>query len=339
MTEMIANAVEVKAEVEVKVKKPRPIYRDAIWIDPAIVSNTYTHAGNSVEYYCYQENDKSNLKAVYIPADPITEFKAEKQSYVCFARLLEVVSASKKMVDGVTAQYNRVLYHMKTDERACVQLTLEEQKRFIKLSVENLMLPKYVTPDTLLNDKEGRVVFMLEDLTPSQLYMYLSQYRYLREDPGFVRSILHLHDKMGFDFYASFVIASRVSIDYTTHHFLTLQRQYGNQTANEVQNVTVPFSTVVGLRRFAVNPHEYDKRTAMGTSSGYEASSRIEKICKIKEQLKPHEFKEPLVKRAFCAMTDEISSKYLEQYKRMRERIKYRNKKETVNAAGADNQQ
>lgn len=307
--------------------KKRAIYRDQVWIDPDIVSNKYTHAGNNVDYYCYREEGKSTKNKTYLPADPVAEFKAIKQTYVCFAQLLTIVFGSKKKkAEDEDKQYNRVLYHMTVDPKACVKLTLDEQKRFIELSVKYGMLPKYITTDSLISETEGKIVIMLEDLTPSLLYMYLSQYRYLREDPGFVRSILHLHDKAGFDFFAAFVVASRVSIDYTTHHFLTLQRTYGDNSKNLVSVVTVPFSTIVGLKRFVKKPGDYDKRFAMNTNYGYEASSRIEGICKIKRNMSPQELLEPIVKRAFSAMTDEISSKYLAQYDRMKERITYRTK-------------
>lgn len=318
-------------------KKQRPIYRDKIFIDPKIVSEQYTHAENHVEYYCYHEMGKSTKDKPYIPEDPVKEFEGNKQTYVCFTNLLDTVYASKKK--DATKQYNRVLYHMTIDEGACIKLELEEQKRFIELSMLNKMLPAYVTPGTLLNDKEGKVVFMLEGLTPSLLYMYLSQYRYLREDPGFVRSILHLHDKCGFDFYAAFVVASRVSIDYTTHHFLTLQRTYGGSERNKVDNVTVPFSTIVGIRRFVRKPQEYDDRSAMNTNHGYDAATRIERICKVKYEIAPHELLHPVVKRAFSAMTDEITTKYLEQYKRIKDRIVYRVKEQTADAKSADSGQ
>jgi hypothetical protein len=155
----------------------------------------------------------------------------------------------------------------------------------------------------------------------------------MREDPGFVRSVLHLHDVIGMNFYAAFVLGSRVSIDYTVHHFLTLQRQYASN--NAIDNVTVPFSTIVGLRRFARKPHAYDKRILMNTSHGYEAARRIERICKVKYEARPQELLEPLLIKAFSAMTDKTTQKYLDQYLRLKERIKYRERKKKTRSKAA----
>jgi len=312
----------------------RTIYRDKIWIDPSIVSDKYTHASNHVEYYCYHELGKSKKNKPYIPKDPVKEFKANKQTYVCFSSFMNVVYNSGRGAKK-DAQHNRILYRMQIDPRACVKLSLEEQRRFVELSVAHRMLPPYVSLDNITDPKTSDIVIMLEGLTPAQVYMYLSQYRYLREDPGFVRSILHLHDEIGMNFYAAFVVSSRVSIDYTVHHFLTLQRRYASGNANSIQKVTVPFSTIVGLRRFAKKPHVYDKRILMNTSYGYEAANRIEKICKVKYEARPEELLEPLLIRALSALTDKTTKKYLEQYKRLKERIKYREKNEKPKSKAA----
>lgn len=311
-----------------KKRKRRTVYRDKIWIDPKIVSDKYKHAKNHVEYYCYKEVGKSTRKKPYIPKDPVKEFKATKTTYVCFSSFLSVISKSRNM--------NRILYKMTTDKSACVKLTLKEQRRFIELSVQHRMLPKYVTPDTIAKDgKSGTMVLLLENIAPSQVYMYLSQYRYLREDPGFVRSIVHLHDNLGMNFYAAFVLASRVSIDYTVHHFLTLQRLYAS-SAN-VNEVEVPFHIIAGLKRFVYRPHKYDNRKVMdfGRYYSYEAASRIESICKIKISLTAQELFEPLVIKAFSALTDKVAQKYIDQYLRLKERIQYRDKKQNSKAKTA----
>jgi hypothetical protein len=309
-------------------EKPRAVYRDKLWIDPKIVSDKYRHADNHVEYYCYHEVGKSKRNSPYIPKDPEKEFGARKITYVCFSQFLDIAarSAREESKKEVPKPINRILYHMMIDPSACVTLGPEEQRRFLELSVKHRMLPEYVTPDTLTEDGEsGTMVLLLEGLTPAQAYMYLSQYRYLREDPGFVKSILHLYDEIGMNFYAAFALASRVSIDYTVHHFLTLQRRYA--TKDSVNDVTVPFSTIAGLRRFTYRPKQYDDREVGKSSYSYEAASRIERICSIRTELKAQELLEPLVIKAFSALTDKTAKKYLDQYLRMKERIKYRVRK------------
>jgi len=311
--------------------KVRNIYRDKVWIDPKVVSTSHKHADNNVEYYCYYESDKSKVNDVYIPEDAVKEFGAVKESYVCFSNLISLIRNSG--VKESENKYNRVLYHMKIDKKATAVLTVEKQRRFIELSIKHKMLPAYIDTSTIKTCDESKIVIKTENLSPSHLYMYLCQYRYLREDPGFVDAILHLHDEVGMDFCASFVLASRVTMNYITHHFLTVQRQYGSNK-NEVNEVTVPLSTIVSLKRFSRRPKDHDDRSVMGgkDNSRYQASSRIEEICKIKYDLTATELLEPLIVKTFSTMKDVTTKKYLDQYIRLKERIKYREPKSNVAA-------
>lgn len=300
--------------------KTRKIYRDKIYIDPEILRVDYRKgATNRVTYYCYYEAGKSTKNMPYIPDDPVNEFNAVEQTSICFAGLLNILREADE-------PYNRILYHMQVDPTT-IKLSLKEKRRFIELSVLNKMLPKYVTPDTILNDNEGKMVLMIEDFSPSQLYVYLSQFRYIREAPGFVRSIVYLCDKHNFNFYAAFVVASATAIDTPVHHILNFYKKYGITSAS-IDKLNIPLSYAVGLSRFVKNPRLYDTRSI--TASGYQAAARIEAICSLNCGLKPHEFLEPLVKRILSSRTDAVSLKYLEKYLQMRKKIVYREKKETM---------
>jgi len=297
----------------------KPIYRDKVWVDPNIVSNKYTHGDNSVEYAYYRDHDKSTVNKPYIPNNPREEFGCTVHTDICFSGLSRTIGDSRNHEDGA---YNRVYYKMRIDKKAKVKNTLAEQKRFIELSVANKLLPKYVTPDTMKNDEEGTIVLMLEGLTVSQFYIYLTQYRYMREYPGFVKSMVHLVDDKGFNFFAAFILASIIVVDYTVHHFLTLQRKYGSN--EDINTVKAPFSYIAGLRRYVKRNHMHDDRILMKSSHAFTVASNIESVCKINKTFTAQELKDPMVIKAFSAMTDEVAIKYINKYNDNKCRIIYR---------------
>jgi hypothetical protein len=56
------------------------------------------------------------------------------------------------------------------------------------------------------------------------LYMWLDNFRHLREDQGFVMATMYLHDELGIDFYVSYIIASYFNISNTGHHSLKIAK-------------------------------------------------------------------------------------------------------------------
>lgn len=56
------------------------------------------------------------------------------------------------------------------------------------------------------------------------LYMWLDNFRHLREDQGFVTAVLYLHDELGIDFYVSYIISSYFNISNTGHHSLKIAK-------------------------------------------------------------------------------------------------------------------
>jgi hypothetical protein len=54
------------------------------------------------------------------------------------------------------------------------------------------------------------------------LYMWLDNFRHLREDQGLVMATLYMHDELGIDFYVAYIIASYFNISNVGHHSLKL---------------------------------------------------------------------------------------------------------------------
>jgi hypothetical protein len=112
-----------------------------------------------------------------------------------------------------------------------VKLSKEDVIAWVNLCKENKMLPKYiVTKDCFKTGKNGNVsrgflnINLDMDMSHSLLYVYLDTFRKLREDPGFVKSVLYLCNEKKVDFFIAFVLSSHFNITSTGHHSILVDK-------------------------------------------------------------------------------------------------------------------
>lgn len=125
-------------------------------------------------------------------------------------------------------------------EPTSVTLTLEEGRRWVELAVKYGFLPDYVKPEeTVVEEVHGngtlvaKLVLNLTKEFQSKLYMRLDTLRHLRENPGFVKAVVYLHDELNINFYAAFVMASYWNVHNSGHHILTISRNTMYDKTNE----------------------------------------------------------------------------------------------------------
>lgn len=239
-------------------KNKKPIF------DTQIVSNACTtYAVYKVTYYLYADAGKA--RRPHRPLDPIKEFAAFKLSGSCFSGLLRTTSLPSN-----NKKYNRVCYTLewpKEGSYSYTELSTEERKSWVKLCKTYKLLPSYVTPATA---EDGVLVLKLTDtLSPSLLYCYLSAFRCLREQTGFVKAMLYLVKEKGMNFYAAFVLASSVTVcsSGTIHHIGEWGRPYMKDV--HVDTILVFARSIVSLKRFLQNPSGIDTRTIWNARDGW----------------------------------------------------------------------
>lgn len=78
----------------------------------------------------------------------------------------------------------------------------------------------------ILPGEHIRLVYTLfiDGVFQPTLYLWLDNFRHLREDQGLVLATLYLHDELGIDFYVSYIIASYFNISNTGHHSLKISQ-------------------------------------------------------------------------------------------------------------------
>jgi len=282
------------------------IVRQKIIIDPKIVSNEYSHGANSAKYCTCISTNKIEEENLIL-----------KHGY-CFSDLLGMLENKKS--------HDRVYYRMEEDSGQ-TKLTSEEKYRWISLCVKHKTMPKYVVEEDV--DKKIMIVEISEDIPPSLLFVYLCCFRYFREDTGFIRAIVYLVDKCEMNYYAAFVLASRICMNYDLHHCLNVTRQYGEKF--DMNKVTAPLHQMIGLVRFISDPKKYDTRgpkdcKANGGFNQFRCANTIQEISKIKHDCLIQDLFDDNIVKAIISSSDEESKIYLDKFLSYKDKIIYKEK-------------
>lgn len=294
----------------------KKVEKNRYWIDPKIVK-AGEHGDNRVEYYLYEDGRTSEDGTPYIPKDPEKEFKATKRTGVCFSGLISNIRREK---------CNRIYYHMTQTKDAKDLLSDGEGLAWVELVRKHGMLPKHIEPAQAVEN--GIIVLDLTDYTPSQLYIYLSIFRYLREEPVFVKAMVYLAVEKGMDFYAAFLLASKKCIQYSGHHVIYTYRNY-YRDVSDLEQTEIPLNTIIGLRRFVQDPAEYDKRKVCKKSDdgGYGSFKCNDSIRKVENSwqglthgLVPRDLFRPLIEEAIYAESNTEAKEHLDKFRKEKEK-------------------
>lgn len=269
-----------------------------------------------VKFASYHDENKG--KTLYVPKSVKREFGSEIRSDVCFARMKnEFISHTRKSsspyenpkLDRVGLPIpNRVYYKAVKDDIATPELTESEKHKWIVMCKENKMLPDYVPLSTA---KTEEVVFDLDNLTPSILYLYLSSVRNLTETPGFVRGMVRLVSKLQMNFFVAYVFLSNIFITNSGHHIINRSKSYGynSKELNPEKMKKLSVDLMIGIRRMVNDPTKYDERPLFNRLGrcdwvAFSCNNNIERISKVTYEANAQElFNEHLVK-AVMSETD-----------------------------------
>ena len=262
-------------------------------IDSEIVSFQYQHGGNLVDYQTSKKVEKIDSK--------------HSRSAACFASLIGMFRSNK--------DHTHVYYEMKEDSHQKVKLTKREKHYWIDLCIKHGTMPDYITEETI--DKELMEIDV-KNLSPSLLFVYLCCFRYFREDPGFIRAIVYLVNSCKMNYYAAFVLASRICMNYGLHHILTVLRKYSEKP--DISKTSIPLHIMIGLRRFVTNPEKYDSRTVYGKKNDscgfneFKCAQNIESISSVKHDCSVQDLFNLDIVKAIMAESDDQSKKMLDKF-------------------------
>lgn len=332
-------------------KEKRPLLRNRVCIDTKIVHANYKHIRNQVEWGLFTSTKP--------PAEALREYKesgkATGGSDVCFGGLLGEIRSSKA---------NRMYFRMEVDKedvkKGAILLSDKERRQWIVLAKKHKLLPPYIKEDAIKDlSKEksnkikgnpaalGEFVIDLDNLSPTVLYIYLSTLRNIREMPGFVRVVSYLVLEKKMNFYAAYLIASKIVITVAGHHIIREQRPYGKIKSTIGPNglrineyltqeivddqFVVGISTAIGMFRVVNNdPLKYDKRNLhdpVGSKVsyyGFNCADNISKISNAKFTARMQDLFDKDIAKAITSKDDAEAHKHIKIYKDKKPRIRYR---------------
>lgn len=231
------------------------------------VSPKYTHTNNHhVDYYLY----KTNKTGIRMPKGT----PGKHCTGVCFSGLHRYYKEKEP-------RPNRLLYVMHDDEHN-LKLTLKEKREFVKLSRKHNLLPKHFKYEWVSKDSVSRIVLDITNASPSLIYGYLCNFRYIREDPGFVRALVYLVKTKKMDFYVAYVLASRVCLSHSGHTVIEPVRAY-MEKKGDPNNVELSVARMAGVYRYFKDPKKYDKRTLKSVDGwdNFNCQISIAKACTV----------------------------------------------------------
>lgn len=153
---------------------------------------------------------------------PTTPVTVDGTSEICYSSLCSRMKKEHNCVQSTI---------FTTTDRAPV-LTLDEIHKWINLCKKHKLMPDYVSSNETAKvvNRSGKdvhelsIAINLSGIFQVQLYGYLSALRHVREDSGFVKGVLYLHEECGVDFHAAYVLSSHFNVAREVHHLIGINK-------------------------------------------------------------------------------------------------------------------
>ena len=199
---------------------------------------------------------------MYTAADePVTLENAEMHksdkynyvySHVCFAFLNQDALCKQK--------HNRLVYKFPhTGEKKLDNAELENRRKWLQYCQENNAIPDYVTNEMV---EIGKIVLDLNDMSPSYVYVILSAFRVMDENPDFCPVAVRLIEKYNIPFTPAWAIAASWVLGNSGHDALEMSNSwiaYGRKEVN-INEMCLDLSKPLGFKFYLKNPKVYDPR-------------------------------------------------------------------------------
>jgi hypothetical protein len=166
---------------------------------------------SALNYHIFKNNGKACYSSLFLK---YTSEKVSKDS-----NWMTSVYMAKPAIGADGTEFSEK--HIVRWVELCKKYKLLPKEPFFKYSMERVPVCK---KDKNINHIKLISTVYIDGVFQPTLYMWLDNFRHLREDQGFVMAALYLHDELGIDFYVSYIIASYFNISNTGHHSLKISK-------------------------------------------------------------------------------------------------------------------
>ena len=244
---------------------------------------------NKVNYIVYRSRSME-IPKITSRLDTLHESRGE--TTYCFSSI----------TSGIPAKYNRICYWPK------IVLGKIDVKKWISILQSNGLLIGIESK----NIENNAYVFDTSKIHPSVLYIYLSNLRFMAEEPNMCKAAM-IYYKNGVGIHASIYLASIMYSHNKHHHYLPLDWYWHPKKG--LKMVKGDLRIVRGFKKFMESPEKYTQEDCVLALEGVEAAISREGFFS-RVMLNWEGFANPLIKRIIAAETSEKVQKLMEQYKK-----------------------
>ena len=279
-----------------------------------IAFNKFTGHCGSVVYWLFRSEEPID-GSIHMPVIEGIKHKSPQTNTACFASLN--YELNKKWRNN---KYNRICYQLEDFNSNCKVFTLTDADRelFLTQCKKNGLLPDYIPIAKVIKRKE--IVLALDKHTKNQIYIYLSCFRFLRAEVGFLGAVVTLLKK-GWHIYPAILLASKISLGNSNHHFLPPADCVGyiKPPDYDVNDEEVRLCTLIGLHRLthsSKGQNMLDIAKNELINSGFTCNSTIENSTKLQEKLTVPMMAHPMIGTLASIDTDEQATMFLNVIKK-----------------------
>lgn len=192
---------------------------------------------------------------------PIAD-KLQKYDYVesdncrvCFAHLLEDMCDFEKkynkipnriiLLDHRNSEHEKNFPNRRTNFDI-YPMTEAEITRWVELCKDNKLMPSNIGENFIKNG-DYDIKVDLHTVSMNMIYILLSAPRYIKDDPCFVKAVIHMVDDLHMGFFTAFGVASILCITNVGHHVIIASKPYPFNRANINSISKFDITNVVGL--------------------------------------------------------------------------------------------
>ncbi len=232
-----------------------------------LINKKWEHGTNRVSWLLF------NIKGNY---DITTRRNLTKkdgckyQSSVCYASLPKYLQRQF---------YSHLATTIVLDDYPKEILSQKDMINWINLSKKNKTLPTYLRAKKIVGSGESlKATFKLRTVTSlPHLYVYLATLRYIKEDPGIVKIVLHLVKDLDINYFLAISVATYHAGKAKGHNIMSYSIPY--PTPKKIDSVTYDITESLSLKLFINNPKKYYKVPLL-KSSCWNMHSLMRKIVK-----------------------------------------------------------
>ena len=231
-----------------------------------ILDGNYTHGKHKIEWALIKDLKKKSISKRW----GHEEIRAIVKNYaedVCYGSLRR--SLQKK--------YSYMFTKIGLENVARDILSKTDMITWLSLAKKHKLLPHYIRPTHVVGDMQSiNAILNFKSIKNKQhLYIYLSMLRYLQEEPGLVKIVVHLVKDLKIDYFIAFAVGCYHGVRYEGHSIVPYRAPYPAPKKAAKAEYSLLYSR--RLKEFIKDPLKYGDKNLF-TDTYWDMEGSLKKI-------------------------------------------------------------